>query len=149
MLTLDEIEDSFDTAFLHTVEDLSDEQLQQMMHSVRDLRRLAPPSLAVSRAREIVSGVLARRAPPPPPAPEPMPEPTLEPVLAAEPEPASEDQPEAPQQDAAEETPPVSTAEDTAPDAQPESGKPDWAHPSVTLELPDTPLRRMMHWFFG
>lgn len=167
MLTQDEIEDSFDTAFLQSVEDLPDEQLQLMMHNVRELRRLAPPSLAVSRAREIVADILARRAPPPEPEPEPEPEPTLSPEMALRPMPeqsvrAFAPLAEAPSGEAREpawEEPPENEApeledktegEDAAADAPlPTEPPPNWAHPSVTLELPASPLRRMLHWFFG
>ena len=74
MLTLDEIEDSYDTAFLHTVEELPDEQLRLMLDNLRELRQLAPPSLAASRARDIVAAVLEKRYPTPEPviAPEPV-----------------------------------------------------------------------------
>ncbi|HVI52682.1 MAG TPA: hypothetical protein VM661_15840 [Candidatus Sulfotelmatobacter sp.] len=155
MLTQDEIEDSFETAFLHTVEDLPDAQLQLMMHNVRELRRLAPPSLAVSRAREIVDGVLLLRAPPPPePAPEPLPEPAAEVAVDAGNAETTADAGIADEAVAAEKKAsdgdPQAIPADEAPEAKTEdAAPPGWAHPSVTLEMPSTPLRRMMHWFFG
>lgn len=164
MLTLDEIEDSFDTAFLHTVEDLPDEQLQRMLDNLRALRELAPPSLAASRAREIVAAVLERRHPSPPKT-EPQtsgiltPEPTVSADSPAQDESAAvETIPEAPEADQ-----PAPTAQ-SASAAQPETlaqaeteeaaaavdeGGYGWTHPSIALEKPARRLNRIMHWFFG
>jgi len=126
MLTLDEIEDSYDTAFLHTVEELPDEQLRLMLDNLRELRQLAPPSLAASRARDIVAAVLEKRHPTPKPVVLP-PEP-----VAEEPEPMPEPEPEPVVEEAAvEEDPAPVVAED------------------ATQERPSSPLLRAMHWFFG
>lgn len=140
MLTLDEIEDSFEVAFLHAVEDLPDAQIALMLGNVRELRRLAPPSLAVSRAREILTDIQTRRNPP---APEPEPEPVVE--AEAEPEVETLVLEDA---DVVEEPPVVEEPVIEADAAEPTPSQP-WSHPSVTLELTASPLRRMMHWFFG
>lgn len=133
MLTLDEIEDSYDTAFLHTVEELPDAQLRLMLDNLRELRQLAPPSLAASRARDIVAAVLEKRHPTPEPVVEPIVvvEPVPEPVAEEPaPEPLPAPQPE-PEPEPVAEEPAAAVAED----------KPQ--------ERPSSPLLRAMHWFFG
>ena len=132
MLTLDEIEDSYDTAFLHTVEELPDEQLRLMLDNLRELRQLAPPSLAASRALDIVAAVLEKRHPTPEPVilptpvPEPVPEPAPEePAAIAEPEPIAEE----------------TVVEEKPAPVVVENAKPQ--------ERPSSPLLRAMHWFFG
>jgi hypothetical protein len=83
MLTVDEIEDSFEVHFRQQVEDLPDETLHAILNDMHVLRRYAPPSLAASQARDIVSEILRLRQPAPP---EPEPEPVIE-QPAPEPEP--------------------------------------------------------------
>jgi hypothetical protein len=123
MLTLDEIEDSYDTAFLHTVEDLPDEQLRLMLDNLRELRQLAPPSLAASRARDIVAAVLEKRHPTPVPVAAPVPAP----------EPVAEELPPEPQ--------PEPVAEEVIAEAPGTDETPQ--------DRPSSPLLRAMHWFFG
>ena len=127
MLTLDEIEDSYDTAFLHTVEELPDEQLLLMLDNLPEQRQLAQPSFAASRARDIVAAVLEKRHPTPKPVvlPTPVPEP-----VAEESEPVPEPEPVV-EEAAVEEDPAPVVAED------------------ATQERPSSPLLRAMHWFFG
>ncbi|HLN25293.1 MAG TPA: hypothetical protein VK558_15070 [Patescibacteria group bacterium] len=92
MLTVDEIEDSFEVHFRQQVEDLPDETLHAILNDMHVLRRYAPPSLAASRARDIVGEILRLRVP----APEPEPvivEAAPEPEAAAAPPPATQIEP--------------------------------------------------------
>lgn len=120
MLTLNEIEDSFEVHFRQQLEDLPDEELQAMLTDMRTLRRYAPPSLAASPAREIVSGILEARRPPPPvePAIEPA-----EPALEAIPPVAPQDTPETTLDEPPEPSPPplpaVATTVLTLPEDRP------------------------------
>jgi len=105
MLTVDEIEDSFEVHFRQQVEDLPDETLHAILNNMHVLRRYAPPSLAASQARDIVADILRLRQPAPPaPEPEPVatepePQPTPEPPAIAPiepyfaPEPSTEEPP--------------------------------------------------------
>jgi|GEM_PF-3131986 hypothetical protein len=158
MLTVDEIEDSFDTAFLHSAEDLPDEQLRLMLTNLRALREVAPPSLAASRARDIIAAVLARRHPDeaiPEPQPEPEPEvlePQVEQVAVETVEVAFETmsislgvEAEAPQPEPAA----LETAEETPQPKPQDDGALGWNHPSIPMEQPLRRLQRVMHWFFG
>ncbi len=156
MLTLDEIEDSFEVAFQHAAEDLPDEQLQLMMGNVRELRRHAPPSLAVSQARIIIAAILDKRHPTPEPEPEPLPVADApvpdDPVTAEAPLPAAPDEAAATEasERIATETEPAeqeseadtATAEDMAPPSPLRVTSP-------TLDLLTSPFRRAMTWFFG
>ncbi len=159
MLTLDEIEDSYEVAFLHAAEDLSDEQLQLMMGNVRELRRHAPPSLAVSEARVIIAAILEKRhpAPEPPPPPEDTAPADAEPQSDAAPaltgsapaltgsEEAATAGPDDPENG---DTAPESAAE-AALDAEARSPLSPARAASPTLDLLTTPFRRAMTWFFG
>lgn len=61
MLTLHEIEDSYELHFRHQVEDLSDEALCTLLVDGEALRRSMPPSLSIREAKAIVAGFLAER----------------------------------------------------------------------------------------
>ncbi len=61
MLTQDEIDDSFETHFRQKAEELSDSTLAEIMGNMRVLRQYAPPSLAASRARDIVGAIIQAR----------------------------------------------------------------------------------------
>lgn len=150
MLTVDEIEDSFDTAFLHSAEDLPDEQLRLMLTNLRALREVAPPSLAASRARDIVAAVLARRHPEEA-IPEPLPEPEPEPeALKSDGNEVAVEAIELAHEFMVISNPAAVEAAEEAPQPKPQDdGALGWNHPSIPMEQPLRRLQRVMHWFFG
>lgn len=154
MLTVDEIEDSFEVHFRQQVEDLPDEVLHAMLHDMRTLRRYAPPSLAASLARDIVAEILRARTPPEPaPAPEPEPEPQSEPepVMEATPEPEAAVAP--PPESEPEPEPEPVLAREPEPEPAPVEAPPAFVLPPSLTEQPATPppppRSRRLWWVLG
>ena len=81
MLTVDEIEGSQHVLFRQQIEDLPDAVLLPTLTNIYELRKIAPPSLSASQARDMISDVLAERAA----RPQPVFAPPVEPSYPAEP----------------------------------------------------------------